>query len=524
MEQNARPKRETWTGQTAFLLAAVGSAIGLGNIWRFPGVAYANGGGAFLIPYLIALVCVGIPVLLLDYAVGHKFRGSPPLALRRITKSGEFLGWYQVMVCFVIFIYYAVVIAWAARYALFSINMAWGDDTLTFFTKDFLQVTEVSADQPVSTHPVIAVAIPLALIWLFVLFIVARGLTGGVELANKVFLPLLVLLFLALVVRAVFLPGALDGLNAFFTPQWASLKDPHVWLAAFAQIFYSLSVGFGIMLTYASYLKPRSNLTGTGLVAGFANSSFEILAGIGVFAALGFMAQAQGVGVNELEGLTGPILSFVTFPAIISMMPGGPIFGILFFSSLVLAGITSLLSLLQVVSGGLQDKFGFSATKAAVVMGVPAMIISLGLFGTQSGLNTLDVIDNFINSIGVVSCAIALCVLCAVAGGKLKSLRAHLNSVSSVKMNPAWDVLVGIIVPAVLIFMLGSAVWQYMQTPYGDGAYSNAYLAVFGWGCIGFALVTSGILTALPWHGKNNAGSPVVATHFLQGAQEGEEK
>ena len=115
--------------------------------------------------------------------------------------------------------------------------------------------------------------IPLALVWVLVLFVIGRGLSKGVEAANKVFLPLLVILFLALVVRALFLPGAVEGLNAFFTPNWSALADPNVWLAAFAQIFYSLSVGFGIMLTYASYLKPKSNLTGTALVAGFANSS-----------------------------------------------------------------------------------------------------------------------------------------------------------------------------------------------------------------------------------------------------------
>ncbi len=154
-------------------------------------------------------------------------------------------------------------------------NAAWGDDPTTFFTDTFLQV--VPGDT-FSWAPAWSVMIPLALVWVLVLFVIGRGLSKGVEAANKVFLPLLVILFLALVVRALFLPGAVEGLNAFFTPNWGALADPKVWLAAFAQIFYSLSVGFGIMLTYASYLQRKSNLTGTALVAGFANSSFEILA------------------------------------------------------------------------------------------------------------------------------------------------------------------------------------------------------------------------------------------------------
>ena len=364
--KSAPRARDSWSGQTGFLLAAIGSAIGLGNIWRFPGVSYSNGGGAFLVPYLVALVFVGIPMLWLDYAVGHKFRGSPPWALRKIIGGGEFIGWFQTFVCFVIMVYYGAVLAWGVQYTIYSVNAAWGDDPTTFFTDTFLQV--VPGDT-FSWAPAWSVMIPLALVWVLVLFVIGRGLSNGVEAANKVFLPLLVILFLALVVRALFLPGAVEGLNAFFTPNWSALSDPKVWLAAFAQIFYSLSVGFGIMLTYASYLQRKSNLTGTALVAGFANSSFEILAGIGVFSAVGFMAHQGGVSVSEVEGLTGPILSFVTFPKIISMMPGGPIFGVLFFSSLVLAGVTSLLSLLQVVSGGLQDKFGWSPARSALVLG-----------------------------------------------------------------------------------------------------------------------------------------------------------
>lgn len=501
-----QPKRQdTWTGQTGFLLAAIGSAIGLGNIWRFPGVAYANGGGAFLIPYLVAILFVGIPMLWLDYALGHKFRGSPAWALRRIKAGGEFIGWFQVLVSFVILTYYAAVIAWGAQYTIFSVKQSWGSDPLTFFTSDFLQVT---AGDDFSWSPVAAVAVPLALVWAFVLLILGRGLSKGVEAANRVFLPLLVVLFLIMVVRALFLPGAIAGLDAFFTPQWGQLSDPHVWLNAFSQVFYSLSVGFGIMLTYASYLKPKTNLTGTALVAGFANSSFEILAGIGVFSALGFMANAQGVGISQIEGLTGPILSFVTFPQIVSMMPGGSLFGVLFFASLTLAGITSLLSLLQVVSGSLQDKFGMSPVGAAMVFGIPAAIISVGLFGTKSGLNTLDIVDTFINNIGVVASAVMMAILAAAFAPRLKGLRAHLNAVSAVKVPKAWDVLVGVVVPAVLIFMLFSAVVSYAADGYGE--YDQSFVWIFGWGSVAFAVLGSLVMTLLPWR-RSPLGPEAVA-------------
>ena len=139
------------------------------------------------------------------------------------------------------------------------------------------------------------VAVLLLLVWAFGLVVTALGVSDGVERANKIFLPLLVLMFIVLVVRALLLPGAGEGLNALFTPEWSALRDHKVWMAALGQIFFSLSVGFGIMLTYSSYLRRRrSNLVGTGLVAGFTNSTFELLAGIGVFATLGFMAGARG--------------------------------------------------------------------------------------------------------------------------------------------------------------------------------------------------------------------------------------
>ena len=178
-------------------------------------------------------------------------------------------------------------------------------------------------------------------------------------------------------------------------------------------------------------------------------------------------------------------------------MPGGPIFGVLFFSSLVLAGVTSLLSLLQVVSGGLQDKFGWSPARSALVLGVPATVISLALFGTRSGLNNLDIVDNFINSIGVVSSAIMFAVLCAVTGPRLGVLRAHLNSVSSVKVPRLWEPLVGIVIPVVLFRHDGNVHVDLLT--HGYGKYPTSYVLIFGWGSVAVAVIASLIFTLIPW-------------------------
>ena len=489
--------RDSWSGQTGFLLAAIGSAIGLGNIWRFPGVSYSNGGGAFLVPYLVALIFVGIPMLWLDYAVGHKFRGSPPWALRKIIGGGEFIGWFQTFVCFVIMVYYGAVLAWGVQYTIYSVNAAWGDDPTSFFTDSFLQV--VPGDT-FSWAPAWSVMIPLALVWILVLFVIGRGLSKGVEAANKIFLPLLVILFLALVVRALFLPGAVEGLNAFFTPNWGALVDPKVWLAAFAQIFYSLSVGFGIMLTYASYLqRRRSNLVGTGLVAGFANSSFELFAGIGVFATLGFMAHTQHVGISEMK-ITGPSLSFITFPTVISQMPGGALFGVLFFASFAMAGLTSFISIIQVVAAGVGEKLDLTPKKASLVVGVPAAVLSFVLFATSSGLPDLDVVDAFINNIGVVVSAIIMCVVVAWLLRRTKLLQDHLNAVSESRMIGLWwRVLVGAVVPVLLGYMFIQTLWTYLSEGYESEAYSSGFVMVFGWGMLLVVALGTAVMSLIPW-------------------------
>ena len=190
-ESPQAPPREQWSGQLGFLMAAIGSAIGLGNIWRFPGVAYTNGGGAFVVPYVIALLAAGLPILLLDYALGHRFRGSTPAVFRRMSSKLEWLGWFQVFICFVIMTYYAVVVAWSLRYMLFSVNIAWGDDAGGFFMH-YIGADQLETEASYSPAVVAGVAIPLLFVWAFGLVVTALGVSGGVEKANKVFLPLLV--------------------------------------------------------------------------------------------------------------------------------------------------------------------------------------------------------------------------------------------------------------------------------------------------------------------------------------------
>ncbi|MGO3327995.1 sodium-dependent transporter [Gordonia sp. (in: high G+C Gram-positive bacteria)] len=493
--------RESWTSNSGFIMAAIGSAVGLGNIWRFPGVAYESGGGAFLVPYLIALLTVGIPVLFLDYAIGHRYRGAPPLAFRRMKRRAEGLGWFQVGLLFVISVYYAVIIAWSLSFFYFSFGTKWGDKPADFFTGEYLKLPD---EVGVSTELVAGVAWPLVGVWVAIVAVLALGVAKGVEKLNVFGIPLLVIGFGALVIRAVTLPGASDGLNALFTPDWNALTDLSVWIAAYGQIFFSMSIAFGIMISYASYQRRKANMTSSGLVVGFANSSFEILAGIGVFSALGFLAHQSHVPVAELEGLTGPILSFVTFPAVISEMPGSALFGALFFGALVIAGFTSLVSIVQGVSAAVQEKFGLSRRTAAVAVGIVAAIISFALFSTTTGLYTLDTVDAFSNNVGIVFSAIVMCVLSVWVMRNIEELRLHLSAVSTFKVGKWWVIVIGVYAPIFLGVILVDKLIDLITEGY-EG-YPVWFVGVFGWGTLVLLVLFAVVGPLFAWKGRDDPG------------------
>ncbi|MGP9539188.1 sodium-dependent transporter [Brachybacterium sp. AOP43-C2-M15] len=509
----AKADRGAFSGRTAFIFAAIGSAVGLGNIWRFPAVAYENGGGAFILPYLVALLTAGIPLLFLDYAIGHRWRGSAPAAWRRFRRWTEFIGWWQVLIALIIALYYALILAWATNYTIFSFDQRWGDDAAGFFG-EYTQALG-GQDATISFDVVPAVLISLIAVWAAIIVVMALGVQRGIAASSVIFIPLLVIMFVILVVRSLFLPGAIDGLDAFFKPHWGALLDPGVWIAAYGQIFFSLSVAFGIMLTYASYLKKKTDLTGSGLVVGFANSGFEILCGIGVFSALGFMAQAQGVAIDEVV-TAGVGLAFIAFPTIISEAPAGALIGVLFFGSLVLAGFTSLVSIVEVIIAAIQDKFGLARIPSTLWVCIPLAVVSTALFSTTMGLPLLDVMDKWVNEYGIVAAAAVSTIIVTYVLRGLPTLRDHLNHRGSFKIGLVWFACVGVIAPVVLGVSLTLSTLELLRAEGTYEDYPGWFVLVFGWlMAIGLVVVAIG-LSLIPWpagsnmHKNDSDGDPIA--------------
>ncbi|WLV23886.1 sodium-dependent transporter [Aciduricibacillus chroicocephali] len=501
-------QRSQWGTRAGFIMAAVGSAIGLGNIWRFPAVAYQNGGGAFFIPYLFALLTAGIPILIMEFTMGHKYRGSAPLTFRRMNRKTEFIGWWGVLVSFVISTYYSVIIAWAISYTFFSFKLSWGKDTEAFLYNDYLHLGTPGHFGGLVPQ----VVIPLIIVWAIVLGILSKGVKKGIEAANRIFIPLLVFIFILIVIRAITLPGASDGLQAFFAPDFSKILDSKVWVAAYGQIFFSLSIAFAIMITYSSYLPKKSDITNNAFITGFGNSSFELLAGIGVFSVLGFLAQQQGVPVDKVVS-DGVGLAFVVFPQIINQFPALPqLFGVLFFVSLVLAGLTSLMSITETYVAGLVDKFNISRIRAVLFGGGLSAIISL-LYATKGGLFFLDNVDYFINQFGVAVLGLVEVILVAWILRKLGMFKNHANEISDIRVRWWWTFSLVVITPVVLGYMmydlLKNNLLKKFPTETGNyGGYSDGFILSSGWSIAIGVLVVAIILSFMQWKHNRELTAP----------------
>ena len=435
--------KNEWGSNLSFLLAMIGSAVGLGNIWRYPYVLYSNGGGAFFIPYIVAILIMGIPFLILEYGVGYNFKSSFPKAVKSISKKWEYLGWFLPVAVFMILIYYSAILGWDGFYVIISAFKGWGADPNAYFTGSFLQANDTLGGLGTFV-PFVAIAMLVG--WIIMWVISHTDLEKGLGRVSKVLVPLLFAIMIFIVLFSLTLPGAGIGLAELYNPDWSLLLNFNIWMAAFGQMIFSLSLGMSIAFTYASYTKDDSDLVSNALWVTVANCGFENFAAIGVFSILGYMSLQSGVAVPDLV-TQGTGLVFIVYPTVFNVLGDwASVIGPLFFFTVYLAGLTSILSTIEPLSFSIQNKFGWSRNKTMTVLCVFGAAVSM-IYATAMGSYILGIADTFVNQIAILIGVIFECIVFAWIF-KAENIIPKLNAKSkSIKLGKWWLVVVKYVLP-----------------------------------------------------------------------------
>lgn len=383
-------KRASFGGKLSVILVAAGSAIGLGAIWRFPYIAGEHGGAAFLLVFLLSVLVVGIPAMLAEFAIGRHTRKNAVGAFREISKRWSWLGYAGVLCALFISGYYYLIAGWSLEYLVSSA-------TGQLYSSPHSFIEQFSAFQG-SYRPLIYGVIFILMTYI----IVSRGVEKGIEKASKIMMPLLLIILIIMAIRVAFMPGAIEGYRFFLSCDFAEAFKPKTIMMAIGQAFFSLSVGMGCMVTYASYFKKNNNLVSTSLNVSLLTLMVSILAGLVIFPAV-FSA-----GIEPSEG---PSLVFVTLPEIFNGMPLASLWSTIFFILVMLASLTSTISFHEVLTAYFAEEFKISRSAAAIITTVLSVALSTLTFSKLFGIDFLDIFDKLTANVMMPLGAMFTCVL-----------------------------------------------------------------------------------------------------------------
>lgn len=368
---NEQP-RASFGGKLSVILVAAGSAIGLGALWRFPYIAGKHGGAAFLLVFLLSVLVVGIPVMLAEFAVGRHTKKNAVGAFRALSKRWSWLGYSGVLGALLISGYYYLIAGWSLEYFISSVTGDMFSSTLSY--KEQFDLFQASWK-------------PLLCGILFILmthFIVSRGVEKGIEKASKIMMPALLIILIIMAVRVAFMPGASEGYSFFLSCDFAEAFKAETIMMAMGQAFFSLSVGMGCMVTYASYFKQSNNMVSTSFNVSILTLLVSVLAGLVIFPAV-FSA-----GLQPTEG---PSLVFVTLPEIFKGMPLAAVWSAIFFLLVILASLTSTISFHEVLTAYFAEEFSLSRKKAALVTTMISIVLSSVTFFSLFGIDFFNMFD-----------------------------------------------------------------------------------------------------------------------------------
>jgi len=440
-------KAERFSSRWGLIISVIGIAIGTGNIWRFPRIAAANGGGSFLIPWILFLFLWSIPLIIAEFGIGKSTRYGPVGAFASLL--GKRFAWMGVFVAFVataIMFYYSVVAGWCLRYLMMAITAQLF--LVSDHTEDWTNFTD-SGWQPVLFH---FAAISIGAL------IIRKGVVQGIERANRFLIPSLLVLIIVSALRALSLPGALDGLAFLFTPEFSSLLDYRIWLQALTQNAWDTGAGWGLILTYAVYMREREDVPLNAALIGLGNNSVSLLAAITIFCTVFALIPEQASEVLQTRGPANTGLTFIWIPQLFKQMAGGAFFAVFFFLALTFAALSSLISMLELTTRVLMD-MKLSRPRALLIVYIGAL-----LFGLPSALS----LDFFLNqdwTWGIALMVSGAFIATAVARYGAERFRTdQINSAGcDLKVGRWYNSLILYAVPAQVLVLITWWFWQVIQ-------------------------------------------------------------
>ncbi|WP_444684090.1 sodium-dependent transporter [Alkalicoccus luteus] len=448
-----QPAREQWGSRLGFMLAALGSAVGLGNIWRFSYVAGESGGAAFLLIYILCIIAIGLPILMAEFTIGRRAQLDVVGSFQSLApgKPWVIAGFMGVASAFIILAFYGVAAGWSLfyffQYVFGGLNVAAEGASADFFVNFHTS--------PI--HP---------LFWQFAFMatvtgIVFVGVKKGIEASNKFLMPLLAILVLVLAGYSMTLNGAGEALSFLFSPDWSALTDPAIYLAAMSQAFFSLSLGMGALITYGSYLSKKEKLPGAAVGVASMDSLFAIVAGLMIFPAVFTFGIAPD---------SGPGLVFITLPEIFSSMSLGTVYGLTFFFLLSAAAITSGVSLLEVAVAYFMRQFEWSRQKAAFIigsiiflLGIPASL-GLGVWSDITLIGGRDIFDSMDFLASYIFLPLGGMIIALFIGWGWKKADAfEASDFGDTLLGNIWIWLLRVFAPVgiLLVFIYSTGIWTF---------------------------------------------------------------
>lgn len=482
-------KGENWGSRIGVILAVMGSAVGLGNFLRFPGLAAKYEGGAFMIPYFVALLLLGLPVAWLEWAIGryggtHGYNSAPGI-FRVIWKKNKFAPYFGILAMLVpvgIYMYYIVIESWCLMYgwAMATGQLNLGTSDKAPYAAYFNSVTGISADG-INMHGITVPLIMLAICFLLNFVLIYRGLTKGIEWFCLWAMPALVVCAIVVVVRVLTLGtpnpehpelNVLNGLGFMWnlgtknTSIWTSLSDPKMWFEAAGQIFFSLSVGYGVIINYASYVKKDDDIALSALTSAAGNEFCEVALGgmMTIPAAFVFLGVA-GIGGSSFN------LGFKTLPIVFASMPLGQFVGTLFFLLLFLAALTSSLSMLQPAIALLEEGLGLAKKASVALLGFITLIGAGFVFYFSMDLKALDTIDFWVGTFGILALAAFQVLLFGWVLGVEKGM-AELDHGAEIRLPRILGFVLKYVTPTYLVFVIGMFLYSELTANSKDNKFT----------------------------------------------------